>query len=75
MISIAVSLPRRPLILARFLAQLTGLMLAGLVLLGTFSPSEAKPQFSAIAVDARTGKFCLAVMLMVCAIRHLSPRS
>ena len=56
MISIAVSLPRRPLILARFLVQLTGLMLAGLVLLGAFSPSEAKPQFSAIAVDARTGK-------------------
>ena len=56
MISIAISLPRRPLILARFLVQLTGLMLAGLVLLGTFSPTEAKPQFSAIAVDARTGK-------------------
>lgn len=57
MISIANSQPRRPLILlARFLVQITGLMLAGLVLLGTFSPTEAKPQFSAIAVDARTGK-------------------
>ena len=56
MISIVNSQARRPRILARFLVQLTGLMLAGLVLLGTFSPSEAKPQFSAIAVDARTGK-------------------
>ena len=56
MISIVNSQPLRRLILARFLVQFTGLMLAGLVLLGTFSPSEAKPQFSAIAVDARTGK-------------------
>ncbi|HLA03317.1 MAG TPA: D-alanyl-D-alanine carboxypeptidase [Aestuariivirga sp.] len=56
MISIANSQPRRPLILARFLVQITGLMFAGLILLGTFSPTEAKPQFSAIAVDARTGK-------------------
>ena len=56
MFLIANSQPRRPLILTRFIAHLTGLVLVGLVFLGTFNPAEAKPQFSAIAVDARTGK-------------------
>jgi D-alanyl-D-alanine carboxypeptidase len=56
MFLIANSQPRRPLILARFIAHLTALVLVGLVFLGTFNPAEAKPQFSAIAVDARTGK-------------------
>ena len=52
----AILQPRSSLILARLIVQLAGLVLAGLVLLGTFNPVEAKPQFSAIAVDARTGK-------------------
>ena len=54
--SSAISQPRSSLILARLIVQLAGLVLAGLVLLGTFNLVEAKPQFSAIAVDARTGK-------------------
>ena len=50
------SQPRRSLILARLTAQLTGLALVGLVFLGALHSADAKPQFSAIAVDARTGK-------------------
>jgi D-alanyl-D-alanine carboxypeptidase len=55
MISIVNSQSHRPfiLILARLLVAL---VVSGLALLGTFSPAVAKPQFSAIAVDARTGK-------------------
>ncbi len=54
--SIAISQPCRPFILARLMVQLTGLVIASMVFLGTFNHTEAKPQFSAIAVDARTGK-------------------
>ena len=50
MISIRSSQMHRPFIL--FFA----LVLSCLVLQGTFQPAAAKPQFSAIAVDARTGK-------------------
>ncbi len=56
MISIVISQSRRPFILARLLVHLTALVFFCLVLLGTFNPALAKPQFSAIAVDARTGK-------------------
>ena len=56
MISIVNSQPRRPFILTRLLVHLTALVFSCLVLLGTFNPAVAKPQFSAIAVDARTGK-------------------
>ena len=50
------SQPRRSFILARLTAQLIGLALVGLIFLGAIHPADAKPQFSAIAVDARTGK-------------------
>ncbi|HUQ37801.1 MAG TPA: D-alanyl-D-alanine carboxypeptidase [Aestuariivirga sp.] len=50
MISIRSSHRHRPFIL------LATLVLSCLVLLGTFQPATAKVQFSAIAVDARTGK-------------------
>ena len=50
MISSRCSQMRRPFIL------FTTLVLSCLVLLGNFQPAGAKPQFSAIAVDARTGK-------------------
>ncbi len=50
MISSRCSQMRRPFIL------FTTLVLSCLVLLGTLQPAVAKPQFSAIAVDARTGK-------------------
>ena len=56
MISIVNSQQHRPFILTRLLVQFTVLLFSGLVLLGNLNPSEAKPQFSAIAVDARTGK-------------------
>ncbi len=50
MISIRSSQMHRPFIL------LAILVLSCLVLLGSHQPAAAKPQFSAIAVDARTGK-------------------
>ena len=56
MLFIATSQRRRSLISARLMVQLTGLVIASLVFFGTFNPAGAKPQFSAIAVDARTGK-------------------
>ena len=56
MISIVNLYQHRSLILTRLLVQLLALVFSGLVVLGTYNPSEAKPQFSAIAVDARTGK-------------------
>ena len=56
MISIVNSQPLRSLILTRLLVQFTMLVFSSLVLLGTVNPAVAKPQFSAIAVDARTGK-------------------
>ena len=40
----------------RFFILFPVLILTCLALLGSFSPASAKPQFSAIAVDARTGK-------------------
>jgi len=55
MISIVNLQPLRPFILI-FSRLLVALVFSGLVLLGTFNPAVAKPQFSAIAVDARTGK-------------------
>lgn len=54
--SITISQPCRPFILARLMVQLTGLVIASMVFLGTFNHTEAKPKFSAVAVDARTGK-------------------
>jgi D-alanyl-D-alanine carboxypeptidase len=56
MISIVNSRQHRSLILTRLLVQFTVLVFSSLVLLGTLNPAAAKPQFSAIAVDARTGK-------------------
>ena len=56
MISIVNSQPRRPFILTRLLVQFTVLVFSSLVFLGTVNPAATKPQFSAIAVDARTGK-------------------
>ncbi len=56
MISIVNSHQYRSLILTRLLVQFTVLLFSGLVLLGNLNPAAAKPQFSAIAVDARTGK-------------------
>ena len=53
---IANSRPRSFLILARLTAQFIGLALVGMVFLGALHSAEAKPLFSAIAVDARTGK-------------------
>jgi D-alanyl-D-alanine carboxypeptidase len=41
-------------------ASVTRLILAGLVIIGTLAPAHAKPQFSAISVDARTGKILFA---------------
>jgi D-alanyl-D-alanine carboxypeptidase len=41
-------------------ACVTRLMLAGLVIFGTLAPAHAKPQFSAVSVDARTGKILFA---------------
>ena len=41
---------------SRILGQVVGLVLTGLMVLGSFDGAEAKPQFSAISVDARTGK-------------------
>ena len=49
-------LARLTLILARLTAQFIGLALVGMVFLGALHSAEAKPLFSAIAVDARTGK-------------------
>ena len=40
----------------RFFILFSVLVLTCLALLGSFNPASAKPQFSAIAVDARTGK-------------------
>ena len=40
----------------RFFILFPVLVLTCLALLGSFNPASAKPQFSAIAVDARTGK-------------------
>jgi D-alanyl-D-alanine carboxypeptidase len=56
MTAIRISQPCSAFILTRVMMYITGLALAGVVLLGTINPAAAKPQFSAIAVDARTGK-------------------
>jgi D-alanyl-D-alanine carboxypeptidase len=45
-----------PRLTAHFCRQLAGLTLVGLMVVGSFSPAGAKPQFSAISLDARTGK-------------------
>lgn len=60
MISTANSHQHRSLILTRLLVQFTVLVFSGLILLGNVNPAAAKPQFSAIAVDARTGKILFA---------------
>ncbi len=60
MTSIRVSQSSAALILARLMVKITGLLLAGLVVIGTLDTAVAKPQFSAIAVDARTGKILFA---------------
>lgn len=51
---------RLTLVLTRLMTPLAGLILASMVLIGTFNPADAKPQFSAISVDARTGKILFA---------------
>jgi D-alanyl-D-alanine carboxypeptidase len=56
MISIVNLHRHRPFILVRLLVLLSALVFSSQVLLGTFNSAAAKPQFSAIAVDARTGK-------------------
>ncbi len=56
MTSIRISQSSGALVLARLMVKISGLLFAGLVLFGAVEPAAAKPQFSAIAVDARTGK-------------------
>ena len=56
MTAIRISQSRGAFILTRAVMSIIGLVVAGVVLLGTINPVAAKPQFSAIAVDARTGK-------------------
>ena len=45
---------------ARLTTRLLGFVLSCLIALAVLSPAEAKPQFSAISLDARTGKILFA---------------